>query len=62
MYTILDKEHIASKDEVSYDRVHIQVDTETDIPEPDASWVVGSSCFIAEDHSFKVLNSAKEWV
>lgn len=43
-------------------KVIIQVDTESDIPEPEAGWTEGSYCMVAETHKYKVLNSEREWV
>lgn len=62
MYTELDKEYTKHVEGVGMYRVTIQVDTAADLPEPDASWEVGSICIIANTHAFKMLNSEKEWV
>lgn len=64
MYTMIEKESSLNADENGkvLQRVVIQVDTSDDVPEADASWAVGSSCIIAEDHSYKILNNEREWV
>lgn len=64
MYTIIERESSCNADENGkvLQRVVILADTADDLPEPDASWAVGSICMIAETHKYKVLNSEREWV
>lgn len=63
MYTMIERESSYNADENGkvLQRVVILVDTADDVPEADASWAVGSLCVIAEDHSYKILNNAREW-
>lgn len=43
-------------------RTVILVDSAADVPQPEDSWMPGSYCMIAEDHTYKVLNNEREWV
>lgn len=43
-------------------RVVILADTAQDVPTASPTWDSGSICMIAEDHSYKILSNAREWV
>ena len=63
MYTMIDSEFIRyAVGGTELHRVTIQVDTENDLPTPDDSWEVGSIAIVANTHSYKRLNSEREWV
>lgn len=61
-YTEIDHEVTERENGVSICRVTIQVDTAADIPEAEPHWAVGSMCIIADTHTYKRLNSEREWV
>lgn len=62
MYTIIEQKGAAEVGSVSKLSVVILADTASDIPTVKDAWAVGSLCVIAEDHSYKILNSEREWV
>lgn len=62
MYTIIEQKGAAEVGSVSKLSVVILADTASDIPTVKDAWAVGSICMIAEDHSYKILNSEREWV
>ena len=62
MYTIIEQKGAAEVGSVSKLRVVILADTASDIPTVKDTWAVGSLCVIAEDHSYKILDSERKWV
>ena len=62
MYKIINSEFMGFDDTLTMQRVDIIVDTENDIPEPEAHWSVGSMALIADTMIIRVLNNAREWV
>ena len=61
-YTLIEQRFIRYEQGLPVFIVTIQVDTAADLPDPRESWSTGSMCMIAEDHTYKVLNSEREWV
>jgi hypothetical protein len=61
-YTLIEQRFIRYEQGLPVFIVTIQVDTAADLPDPRESWSAGSMCMIAEDHTYKVLNSEREWV
>jgi len=62
MYEILESVFLTIKENMSIIRVFIQVDSEGDLPVPLDNWAVGSCAWIADEHSFRALNSERKWV
>jgi hypothetical protein len=61
MYTIINSEFIKWDEEIQKFRVDIVVDSESDIPEPKDKWYVGSTVFITETHTIRILNNKGAW-
>lgn len=60
-YTLMESTFIRYEGETSKFRVTIMVDTESKIPQPKPEWVAGSTCMIADTHTYKILNREREW-
>ena len=61
-YTLIEQKYVRFEQGSPVYLVTIQVDTAADIPDPRDSWSAGSMCMIADTHTYKVLNSEREWV
>jgi hypothetical protein len=61
VYTIIGSEIIKFDDNGAINRVDIVADSENDIPKPEANWSPGSTVFITETHTMKMLNNKGAW-
>lgn len=61
-YTVIEQRFIRYEQGQPVYLMTIMVDTAADLPQPRAAWSPGSMCMVADTHSYKVLNSEREWV
>lgn len=65
MHQIINTDYIGIKAGLSTEkslRVDIVCDTETDLPEPNEKWTMGSTAWIIDTAKMMVLNSEGVWV
>lgn len=61
-FTIIEEKLIGFENGISMKVVEIMSDTESDIPEPQPEWAVGSIAYAIDTGNFCILNSSGEWV
>lgn len=65
MYTIIKKDYIKIQVGLASEktlRVDVVCDTEADLPDAQPKWAQGSTAWIIDTATLKVLNGAGEWV
>lgn len=60
-YSIIEKKTTQVVEGVKHCIVTLVCDTAEDIPEPDATWDMGSIAQICDPHGYKILNSEGVW-
>lgn len=61
-FTIKEEKIIGFENGIFMKVVDIMSDTESDIPEPQSEWAVGSIAYAIDTGTFYVLNSSGKWV
>ena len=60
--SVIEQKYVRFEQDVPVYLMTVLVDSESDLPVPEASWSPGSICMIADTHTYKILNSEGEWV